>query len=135
VGVEPGRVVCFFFDRNLGKRVPETMSRRGWDVERHDDHFGQTTPDTEIMSGIASRGWVFITQDKRIRRRAPEREALIGAGLRTFAIISTANLSAVETGAVLVRAEAAIFEAIEAEEGPFLYGIVKDGSLHRFELE
>jgi hypothetical protein len=134
VGVEPGRLGPFFFDRNLGKRVPEILQARGWLVERHDDHFGQTTPDEEIMAAIALQGWVFMTQDKHIRRRAPEREALLEAGLRTFVIVSTANLSGEETANVLIRAEKAIFETVRTVAGPFIYGIVKDGSLNEFEL-
>jgi len=70
----------------------------------------------------------------RIRRRAPEREALLAAGLRTFVIVSTANLSGEDTANVLIRAEEGIFEIVRTVEGPFIYGIVRDGSLHEFEL-
>jgi hypothetical protein len=82
----------FFFDRNLGKLVPEALAADGWLIEKHDDHFGPRTPDKELFGEVAARGWVFVTQDKKIRSRAAERRALVEYGLRTFSVASTANL-------------------------------------------
>jgi PIN like domain len=103
----------------------------GWLVERHDDHFSTTTPDDELLQAVAEQNWVFITQDRRMRKRPAEREALMSKGLRTFALASTANLSSVETLEVLLRAERAIRNVLANEEGPFVYSIHRDGSLHR----
>jgi hypothetical protein len=37
--------VTFFFDRSIGRRVPEALKLLGADVVKHDDLFEQRTPD------------------------------------------------------------------------------------------
>jgi hypothetical protein len=130
-GVEPR----FFFDRNLGKRVPEALEREGWLVEKHDDHFKPDTSDDVLFREVSGRGWIFVTQDKRIRFRAAERRALLDYGLRTFSLVSTANLSAGDTVEVLRRARDAIRKTVADIDGPFVVGIYKDGSLKALNIE
>jgi predicted nuclease of predicted toxin-antitoxin system len=133
VGAERGGVAPrFFFDRNLGKRVPEALAADGWLVEKHDDHFGPETTDIELFQEVSQRDWVFVTQDKKIRSRAAERRALVAHGLRTFSVASTANLSAEDTIRVLKKAKPRIDATLASDLGPFVYGVRKDGSVHRF---
>jgi hypothetical protein len=72
-----------------------------------------------------------VTQDRRIRKRAAELEALIEHGVRAFFIASTANLSAAETTDVLRRAHAAMGTALDGLEAPFVVAIYKDASTRR----
>ncbi len=134
MGTSEGRVARFFCDRNLGKRVPAALAERGWNVERHDDHFAQDTPDEVILREIASRGWIFLTQDKKIRTRGPERRILLDHGVRTISIASTANLSASATIETLVAGEDAIFAAVETETAPYIVAVYKDGTVRRLDL-
>jgi predicted nuclease of predicted toxin-antitoxin system len=131
VVADPRRLTRFFFDRNLGHRVPEALRADGWLVEMHDDHFAEDTPDEVILEAVASSDWVLVTQDRRIRKRAAELEALIERGVRAFFIASTANLSAAETTDVLRRAHAAMVTALDALEAPFVVAIYKDASTRR----
>lgn len=130
-GVEPR----FFFDRNLGKRVHEALEKEGWLVEKHDDHFSPDTPDEVLFRAVSDRDWIFITQDKRIRFRAAERRALLDYGLRTFSLVSTANLSAQDTIEVLRRAHEAMVQTVADVDGPFVVGIYKDGSLKALNIK
>ncbi len=127
----PGR---FFCDRNLGKRVPAALALRGWNVERHDDHFAQDASDDLILRTVFRRGWIFLTQDKKIRTRAPERRILLDYGVRTVSIASTANLSATTTIETLLAAERAIFAAVVTEPSPFILAVYKNGSVRRLDL-
>jgi predicted nuclease of predicted toxin-antitoxin system len=124
----------FFFDRNLGHRVPRALSAAGWNVEVHDDHFEPSATDTEIFDLVRERDWVYVTQDRKIRSRVSERQALIGNRLRTFSIASTANLSAQVTTDVLIRAHAEMLKALANETSPFVIAIHKDGSLHALSI-
>jgi hypothetical protein len=54
VVADPRRLTRFFFDRNLGHRVPEALRADGWLVEMHDDHFAEDTPDEVILEAVAS---------------------------------------------------------------------------------
>lgn len=134
MGTPARRLSRFFCDRNLGKRVPAALAERGWPIERHDDHFAQDTPDDVILRTIAQLGWVFLTQDKKIRTRGPERRILLDHGVATVSIASTANLSAQATVDALVAAERAIFELIEREQAPFIVAVYKSGSVRRLAL-
>lgn len=134
MGAPEGRLTRFFCDRNLGKRVPAALATRGWNIERHDDHFAQNTSDDVILREIAARGWIFLTQDKKIRTRGPERRILLDHGVRTVSIASTANLSASATIDTLVQAEAAIFAAVETTTTPYIVAVYKDGTIRRLDL-
>jgi predicted nuclease of predicted toxin-antitoxin system len=131
VVADPRRLTRFFFDRNLGHRVPEALRADRWLVELHDDHFAEDTPDEVILEAVARAGWVLVTQDRRIRKRAAELDALIEHGVRAFFIASTANLSAVETTDVLRRARAAMTTALGEFAAPFVVAIYKDASTRR----
>jgi PIN like domain len=101
----------------------------GWRVELHDDHFEQDTVDEAIFPVLAERGWILVTQDKRIRRRPAERLALLRYGVRTFSIASTANPSAQATIQVLRAARPEIEKTLSVLPGPFVVAVYKDGSL------
>ena len=135
MGAPEGRLGRFFCDRNLGRRVPAALEARGWNVERHDDHFAQNTPDDVILRALADRSWIFLTQDKKIRTRGPERRILLDYGIRTISIASTANLSSAATIETLTLAEEAIFKAIDAETAPYVIAVYKNGTLRRLDLQ
>jgi PIN like domain len=132
--------------RDIGDPTPEITEQVG------EDGFGQregllvprivlghtkakTTTDQELSREIAARGWVFVTQDKKIRSRAAARRALVAFGLRTFSVASTANLSAEDTITALRAAKAKIDETLANDTGPFVYGVRKDGTLHRLPVD
>jgi hypothetical protein len=77
----------FFTDRDLGKSIPIALRAAGFRVERHDDHFGPTTADEVWLPEVASRRWVAISHDKRIRRVGLQRDAAMRSGLALFLLI------------------------------------------------
>jgi MOSC domain-containing protein YiiM len=101
-------------------------------VEVHDDHFPITTVDADLFPAVATRGWVFLTQDGRIRYRPVEIAALREAGLAVF-VVSSGNLSAHDTVAVLERARHRIERLLESQPRPFVARVAKDGSLRVLE--
>jgi predicted nuclease of predicted toxin-antitoxin system len=131
VVADPRRLTRFFFDRNLGHRVPLSLRAQGWLVEMHDDHFDEDTSDTVILEAVARFNWVLVTQDHRIRKRAAELDALVEHGVRAFFIASTANLSATDTTDVLRRALPAMLAALDELEAPFAVAIYKNSSTRR----
>ena len=59
---DPRRLTRFFFDRNLGHRVPEALRADGWLVEMHDHHFAEDAPDEVILEAVARSGWVMVAR-------------------------------------------------------------------------
>jgi len=99
-------------------------------IEAHDDHFEPVTKDVDLLPAVAARGWIFLTQDARIRYRSAEATALREAGLKTFVLV-TANLSAERTVEVLEKARRRIERVASHEDAPFIYRVGKDGSVKR----
>lgn len=84
---KPQRRPTFFTDRDLGHQVPDALARAGLSVERHDDHFDPSTPDTEWLREIGRRGWVALSHNKEIRCNALERDMVMRAGVPLFMLI------------------------------------------------
>jgi PIN like domain len=114
----------------MGRAVPRLLREHGWLVEAHDDHFAEDTKDPVLLPAVAQRNWVMLTEDRRMRYRAREREAYQESGLRMFALVTGALPTAAKV-AVLLSAEAEMRRILSAERGPFLYRVAKDGSLRR----
>jgi hypothetical protein len=82
--------VVYFTDRNLGKQFPEILRAAGLTVERHDDHFGPSTPDAEWLQLVGRRRWIAITRDLRIRYKKNELDAIIAHRVAMLAIVGKA---------------------------------------------
>lgn len=82
----------------------------------------------DLLSAVAERGWLFLTQDAHIRYRSAEAAALREAGLGVFVVI-TANLTAERTVEIFDTARAEM-ERVAREEAPlFIWRVAKDGSV------
>ena len=81
--------LVFFLDRNLGKHtIADALRQAGAEVQIHDDHFRQETPDEEWLREVGQRSWIVLTKDTQIRYRAHERAALRQAGVRAFVLVA-----------------------------------------------
>jgi hypothetical protein len=110
--------------------VPLALRELGWVVEAHDDHFEQDAKDVDLLPAVAAAGWVFLTQDARIRYRSAEANALREAKLKTFVLV-TANLKAEGTVEILDKARKRIEHIASSVNAPFIYRVAKDGSVKR----
>ena len=123
--------IVFFVDRSLGKiDVPDALRAAGYRCERHDDHWDQTTEDSEWLAGVAARKWVVLTKDERIRYRPLELRTLESARLRTFIMIC-GNVRGAETARILLAAMPRILAVVGTRRGPFIYYVYKDSTLKR----
>ncbi|HND33241.1 MAG TPA: hypothetical protein PLA94_24755 [Myxococcota bacterium] len=122
-------MITFFLDRTFGaQRVVRVLRDAGWTVEVHQDHFRQDIPDQEWIPVVAERQWVVLTQDKNIRHRPLEREAVRSSGLRLFAFTQN-NLPSSETSAILLRALPQVALIAEGQQPPFIGQIQRTGAV------
>lgn len=110
--------------------MPGTLRAAGFACECHDAHWDQNTPDAVWLAGVASKGWVVLTKDERIRYRPLEFQALVSANLRA-SIVICGNLRGTETAAILLRAMPAIHDVLSRHKGPFIYYVYKNATLRR----
>lgn len=100
-----------------------------WKIERHDDHFGDSTKDVDWIRGAGGRNWVILTADERIRYKPAEKTALLDSGTHTFLLASQKNLTGREMGEVFLAAGSAIRRAIERFNPPAIFKVYSTGRL------
>lgn len=62
------------------------LRAEGYTVHKLTERFESGTPDEEWLPVVGRKGWVLVTKDKRIRRRAGELRAFVNARVVAFAI-------------------------------------------------
>lgn len=117
--------LTWFIDRDLGRRFAEALQSEGLHVERADDHFRNDTPDDDWLPIVASRGWVAVTRDKRIRYSPLALTALMTSGARLFVIVG--NLTAADTATLFLRHKNRIARCVAHEKSAFIAKVRRDG--------
>ena len=74
----------YFFDNNLSPALVESLEALGEQAVHLRNEFPVTTADTVWIPAVASRGWILVTRDKKIRTKRAEIEALHRSGLSAF---------------------------------------------------
>jgi len=120
----------FLIDRSLGRiEVPAALRAVGLTVHTLADVFGeeaaQETEDVTWIRLAATRGWVVLCKDDRIRRRPAERQALMDGKVRVFCL-TNASLGFADQAAYFVGNRFRIIQAAR-KPGPYLYGVYRDG--------
>lgn len=110
--------ITFFTDRNLGHKFPNILRAAGLQVEEHDDYFGPTTPDVDWITTVASRNWIAVSRDERIRYKPNELAAVFGAGLGLVLVMGKATHP--ELAANFVRTIDPITSFLNRRRPPFI---------------
>jgi hypothetical protein len=119
------REVVYFTDRDLGRKLPETLKAAGLSVVTHDDQFGPLTPDDEWLAKVGANGWLAISRDARIRYSPLALRVLMQTGARLFVLVG--NFTTTE-GADLIISRRKQIESLAADEpGEFVAKIRRDG--------
>jgi predicted nuclease of predicted toxin-antitoxin system len=121
--------LIFFLDGNLGKyKIADALRQAGVEVQIHDDHFRQGTPDEDWLRDVGQRGWIVLTKDTQIRYRAPERAALMQARVRAF-VLTAGNLSAREMADIFLKALPAIRRFVANHQPPFIAKVTRSSTV------
>ncbi len=119
----------FFLDRCLGKKILASILRAAnLKIEVHDDYFPPDCKDEHWLRIVGARGWIVLTNDRRIRYRDTELSALLSSGVRAFAFRS-GNLTAQEMADIFLKSARQISNLLEKKSGPFVASILRDGSI------
>jgi hypothetical protein len=78
--------LTLFVDENHSRNVAFTdeLVRVGLKVELHHHHFGRGEDDEVWIPEVGRKGWIVITTDDNIRRRAVEKRQVLRAKVRLF---------------------------------------------------
>lgn len=87
-GPDDAPCVTFFFDRSIGKAVPEALRAVRVAAVSHDAQYRaqQIVPDETWIEQQTELGHVLVTKDKGIRHRDSEKAAIRSAGARLLVL-------------------------------------------------
>lgn len=132
-GPSPGAGPTLFIDRDAwSRKLDEALRAAGIPFVAHRDVFADATPDAVWLAEVGRRGWIVMTRDQNIRRRPNELAAVREARIHLFALTS-GNLSAADTAALVVRAWPAIRRAVADHSPPALWSVTRRGEVRRLE--
>ena len=113
----------------MGKRIfAAALRQAGLRVEIHDDHFPPDARDQEWLEVVGARGWVVLTNDRRIRYRRIELTALLSSGVRAFAF-TRGNLSGEGMGSIFLNALPRVRRFLRKKKGPFIATVTLGGDV------
>ena len=115
----------YFIDRDLGLQFAVALKAAGLRVERADDHFRNDTADEVWLPVVASRGWLAVTRDARIRYSPLALTALMTSGARLFVIVG--KLTAAEATKVFLDRRKTVESLASTEKAAFIAKIRRDG--------
>jgi hypothetical protein len=121
----------FFLDRGLGVySIAEALRDAGIEIqtlrERYGEAEGQKVADEKWITEATLDGYILLHKDKRVRRRANERQALIESEARSFAL-SNGNLKGADAADRYLRHWTKILRAVRRHPAPFFYVVLEQG--------
>lgn len=123
----PRDPVVYFVDRSLGSGVvPDVLRKAGASVLKHDDRFPTDCKDEVWLAEAGRKGWVVLTKDKRIMRRAIERAALEEHGVAAF-VLTSGDIRGEEAARVLSSALPRMVRILEKCDRPLLATVSRTG--------
>lgn len=88
-------------------------------VELHPDHFADDISDEGWLPVVGAKRWVVLTNDKRIRHRRIECQALLAAGIKAF-VLTAGHLSSAAAAEIWVRQLSKIERIAISRPAPFI---------------
>ena len=130
----PRELPVFFIDHCLGTQ--QVAARlRGEGVEARvlvEEGFPEDADDVEWLPIVASKGWAVLTKDKRIRRRAIEREAILASGAGAFVLVASGPRGEAIAEA-FARAQPRMIRFWQMRARPFIAAVSAQGNVTMLE--
>lgn len=126
----PPEKAIYFLDENIdGPLLAEALRSERFDVRQFRECFEHGAEDERWIPVVASSGWIIVTRDIAIKRRATERAAWITANAVVVMIRSEHPLSAADMAAALIRVRARLEHYISKRAPPMVIFIRPDGDI------
>ncbi|MEG4939840.1 PIN-like domain-containing protein [Microcoleus sp. F4-D5] len=116
----------FFIDRCLGKKLADSLRKKGATVEIHDDHFKQDIEDKDWLRIVGEGNWVVLTKDQKIASRTLELEAVAEGNVRLFAFVD-GDVSGVVVAQAFVNALENMRGCMRGNPAPFIAKVHQSG--------
>ncbi len=118
--------MTFLFDENISPDIVESLRPLDKPVVHvvDVDELGRGALDEDVFDFLEQRpDWVLITQDKKMRRKKHQRQAILDAGLGVFVLIGRAEKSNDALVVLLLQCWPALTKLASQTPRPFIFGI------------
>lgn len=125
--------LTLYFDRCVGKRVPEALSRLTcpFQVRWHaGERFEAEKADDEWLEIVGKNGWIVISHDAKWHREPANIEAIRQHKVKCFYLYGANSLMFFKLKSLTQNWEK-IVKKIKGEKGPFIYRISQHNRLGR----
>jgi hypothetical protein len=107
-------------------KFPDGLRALNLLVEVQHDHFPEDTDDDVILSECGLQNWVYVSQDRNVRRNPAELQALIDAGIHSIFLHGT-NRTAEWTIGIFRKSLSKILKALGEATDPIQIIVMSDG--------
>ena len=119
----PPEIPLLFIDRCAwSQRLDDALKEAGIPFVAHREKFEPACDDTVWLTVAGQEGWVVITRDKNIRRKANELLAFREAKLIVFALAS-GNASAADTAALVTELYPKFLKLAKTTKPPAMFSV------------
>lgn len=125
---DPGAPLLFIDRCAWSRRLGEALGEAAIPFIAHHDRFAPACPDDEWLRVAGREGWIVITRDKAIRRKANELAAYREAEVVAFALAS-GNASAEDTARLVVGLYRAILRKARGTKPPAMFSVTLAGTI------
>jgi hypothetical protein len=109
-----------FFDRSLGRALPDALALLRLPIKKHDDYFGELTKDEEWLNDVGQWRWTAVTCDD-LTKNQMALAAIEDHAVGCFILCETGSQPRWHAARVIAR-NWDLMERLMAEEPrPFLY--------------
>ena len=129
--------MIFLFDENIPRQVVRSLQafNRPSSLEfvHALDHFPAGTPDIQLFGELAKRGWLLVTQDRRMSKNRVERAAILNSGIGVFVLTGSAERSLIQLGSFVLSRIEEIMGLAQGTRPPFIFGVTDRGKFNRLD--
>ena len=125
--------MTFLFDENISQLVVEALKALGKPVAYLTDILPRGTTDQDLFSRLGELDWLLVTQDKKIKRKKHELEALRRARIGAFIFTGRAERNVDSMMMLVLKHFEEIQRLANETDRPFIFGISDKGSFDRLD--
>ena len=119
-----------FIDRCAwSRRLGDALKQANIPFVAHHDRFVPACPDTEWLTVAGREGWIVLTRDQAIRRKANELQAFRDAKVIVFALAS-GNATAEDTAKLVIQLYPRILRKAAATTPPAMFSVTLAGGIN-----
>lgn len=123
--------MTFLFDENVPQGIVVALRALNHDVAHVYEHGLGGALDPAVFAFVASRDWVLVTRDKKIRKKPHERAAYLAEGIGVFIYTGSAEKTLDEQMVHVLRTIPEMVRLANRTQRPYIYGISDQCKIER----